>query len=341
MKILITGGAGYIGSHAIIELMKSTDWELFSIDDYRNSGPESYDRIKKITSRPIPFAEVDICNIDSLRKVFKEQNFDGVMHFAAMKAVGESIDIPGTYYHNNLIGLINILKMHDDFNVKHHIYSSSCTVYGASDVLPVSESNPSGKAESPYGWTKVMGEQILKDMTKDGRTFKSLALRYFNPVGAHTSGLIGELPKGTPNNLVPYITQTAAGIRPVMTIHGNDYDTPDGTCIRDYVHVSDIAAAHVSAMKYLVEGKQELPYDFINLGTGNGVTVKELVDAFIRVNKTELPHTYGPRRAGDVVSMFADNSKAAKLLNWRPERDMDEMMRSAWAWQKELMAQSL
>ena len=341
MKILVTGGAGYIGSHTIIEIIENTGWDIVSIDNYANSTSDTYRRISNITGKDVLNYEVNLCDLDNLKLVFKEHSFDGIMHFAALKAVGESVDEPLKYYQNNLNGLLNLLSLQAAHKVPNHIFSSSCTVYGASDVLPVSENTPSGKAESPYGWTKVMGEQILKDITHDGAIFKSLALRYFNPVGAHSSGKIGELPKGIPNNLVPYITQTASGHRDSLTIHGDDYNTKDGTCIRDYIHVSDIANAHVLAMKYLIDNKQEVPFDYINLGTGNGVSVKETVEAFMAVNKVPLKYSYGPRRPGDVVSMYADNSKAANLLRWSPERDLDEMMRSAWAWQNELDTQSL
>jgi UDP-glucose 4-epimerase len=341
MKILITGGAGYIGSHTIVEILEHTDWTPISLDSFVNSEPETFDRIKSITGKEVRNYKVDLKSKEECRKVFEENKFAGILHFAALKAVGESVEKPLHYYQNNVQGLINLVDLQLEFGIPNQIYSSSCTVYGAAKELPVSESTPSGQAESPYGWTKVMGEQILRDISSASDTLKVLALRYFNPVGAHSSGKLGELPKGVPNNLLPYITQTAAGIRGKLTIHGDDYETRDGTCIRDYIHVSDIASAHVAAMKHLIEGKQNEPFDFINLGSGIGVTVKEAVDAFIKVNQVELNFVMGPKRAGDVAAIYADNTKAHSVLGWQAKRDLDEMMRSAWKWQQELNRQSL
>lgn len=339
MKVLITGGAGYIGSHSIIEIFDKTDWQLLSLDNYSNSSPRTYERISDITERKVNHVELDLTDAEALLALFEKERFDGVMHFAALKAVGESVDRPLHYYKNNVNGLINLIEAMTKFEVEHMLFSSSCTVYGNNADLPVTEKSKAGVAESPYGWTKVMGEQILQDAAAKG-DIKVLALRYFNPVGAHHSGCIGELPMGVPNNLVPYVTQTAAGKRDQLTIFGNDYETRDGTCIRDYVHVSDIARAHVLGLERLLGGEQKERFDFINLGTGNGVSVKEVVTAFEQVNQVDLPHVYGPRRSGDVVSMYADNSKAKDLLNWSPEFGLEEMMSSAWKWQQHLDQES-
>ena len=337
MKILITGGAGYIGSHTIIELLELTDWEVVSIDDYSNSSPETYNRIKNIASVDIPHFDVDLKDRSALRKVFEEHSFDGIIHFAAFKAVGESVDNPLMYYENNIGGLVNLLDCQKEFGVRHQLFSSSCTVYGSSAQSPVTENEASGNAESPYGFTKVIGERILSDFAATG-DYNILALRYFNPVGAHMSGQLGELPIGVPNNLVPYITQTAAGIREELTIFGGDYDTRDGTCVRDYIHVTDIARAHILGLKHLLDNKQVQAFDYINLGTGNGVTVKEAVDAFMEVNKVDLKYKIGPRRAGDIAAIYADNSKAAEVLGWHPELSLNQMMESAWKWQEYVQA---
>lgn len=341
MKILITGGAGYIGSHTILEILEHTNWTPVSLDSFINSDPKTFDRIKSITGTDVKNYSVDLRNLEDCRQVFRENEFAGILHFAALKAVGESVQKPLLYYQNNVQGLINLVDLQLEYGIPSHIYSSSCTVYGSVQELPVSESTPSGRAESPYGWTKVMGEEILKDVSSSSESLNTLALRYFNPVGAHFSGRLGEHPKGVPNNLLPYITQTAAGMRDQLTIHGDDYETRDGTCVRDYIHVSDIASAHVAAMKHLLEGKQSKSFDFINLGSGIGVTVKEAVDAFIKVNQVHLNYTIGPRRSGDVAAIYADNTKALSVLGWKPIRDLDEMMRSAWKWQQELGRQSL
>ncbi len=334
MNILITGGAGYIGSHTIIEILEQTDWTPISVDDHRNSSPESYKRIEKITGQPVKSYDCDLNDAAAVQAIFQENTFHGVIHFAALKMVGESVEQPLLYYQNNLNALINVLKAQQDHDVKHHIFSSSCSVYGNAKDPCVTEETSLAPAESPYANTKVIGEHILHDLVRQDPSMQVIALRYFNPVGAHNSGLIGEVPNGVPNNLVPFITQTAIGKRKSLTIFGDDYDTRDGTCIRDYVHVSDIASAHVQAMRFLFEGKNERSLETINLGTGNGVSVKECVESFERVNDISLTFRYGPRRAGDVVAVYADASKAERLLGWRAERELDEMMRSAWAWEQ-------
>lgn len=338
MNILVTGGAGYIGSHTIIEILEQTDWTPISVDDHRNSSPDAYARIEEVSGKKVKSYEIDLSQTDGIGQIFKDQKIDGVIHFAALKMVGESVDRPLLYYQNNVNSLVNVLSAQKKHGIKHHIFSSSCSVYGNSKNALVTEDTPLERAESPYAYTKVLGERILEDLAVTDPLMNIIALRYFNPVGAHESGRIGELPIGVPNNLVPYITQTAIGLRDSLTIFGDDYETRDGTCIRDYVHVSDIANAHVKALKYLFDRKNNTPMEIINLGTGNGISVKETVESFERVNGLKLPHHYGPRRAGDVVAVYADPSKAKRLLGWSADRSVDEMMRSAWAWEQHYAA---
>lgn len=336
MSILVTGGAGYIGSHTIIDLIESGYEEIVSIDNFSNSTSKTFDRIEKITGKRIKNYNVDCCDLEQLTQVFEqEKNIQGIIHFAAFKAVGESVEQPLKYYHNNIESLVNMLKCTQQFGIKNFIFSSSCSVYGNIDSLPVTESTPLPKAESPYAFTKQIGEQMLIDFIRNVEC-KTIALRYFNPVGAHESGLNGEVPVGTPNNLVPFITQTAIGLRKELTIFGNDYDTIDGTCIRDYIHVSDIAHAHVLALEKLFDSSITSKYSVINLGTGLGVSVKQMVEAFERVNKIKLAHVYGPRRAGDSVAIYADNQLAKEVLGWTPKHDLDSMMRTAWKWEQQL-----
>ncbi|NNC84354.1 MAG: UDP-glucose 4-epimerase GalE [Flavobacteriales bacterium] len=332
MKILITGGAGYIGSHTIVELLESTDWSLVSIDNYSNSSPDTYRRIEEITGRKVEHEDVDLRDEQAVDACFDRHRFDGVIHFAALKAVGESVEKPLEYYENNVGGLIHLIKAQRKYGVKYHLFSSSCTVYGTPPSLPVTEDSPIGKSESPYGFSKVIGERILSDCALQW-DMDVLALRYFNPVGAHTSGKLGELPLGVPNNLLPYITQTAAGHRDKLTIFGDEYPTRDGTCIRDYIHVTDIAKAHIMGMRRLIDGLQEHSFDFINLGTGNGVSVQEIVDAFKETNQVDLPYIIGPARPGDIAAIYADNGKAREKLMWTPQLGLDDMVSSAWKWQ--------
>ena len=336
MSILVTGGAGYIGSHTIIDLIENGYEDIISIDNFSNSTNKTFDRIEQITGKRIKNYNVDCCDFNQLTQVFEqEKNIKGIIHFAAFKAVGESVEQPLKYYHNNIESLVNMLKCTQQFNIKNFIFSSSCSVYGNIDTLPVTESTPLPKAESPYAFTKQIGEQMLIDFIRNVDC-KTIALRYFNPVGAHESGLNGEVPVGTPNNLVPFITQTAIGLRKELTIFGDDYDTSDGTCIRDYIHVSDIAHAHVLALEKLFENKITSNYSVINLGTGLGVSVKEMVEAFEQVNHLKLPHVYGPRRAGDSVAIYADNKLAKNLLGWTPKHDLGSMMKTAWQWEQQL-----
>lgn len=337
MKILITGGAGYIGSHTIVELSPIPGFEIISADNFSNSTPETFQRIKKITGKGIKNYPIDLTDFQATRNVFNDNpDIRGIIHFAALKAVGESVENPVLYYRNNINSLLNLLDCLRNSNVKYFIFSSSCTIYGNINKLPVTEDTPLQKPESPYGFSKIAGERILEDFCKANPRFKTIILRYFNPVGAHPSGEIGELPFNKPNNLVPIITQTAAGLQEKMYVHGNDYNTRDGSCIRDYVHVSDIANAHVLALQYLTENKDSKNYDIFNLGTGKGVTVREIIDAFEKNSGIKLNYETGPRRSGDIEAIFSDSSKAKKILGWKPEFDINEMMKSAWKWQRNL-----
>ncbi len=336
-KILITGGAGYIGSHTIIEMIENTDWEPISADNYSNSSAVTFDRIKEITGKHVTNYVVDLCDAKDTRAIFeKNPDIAGIIHFAAFKSVPESVDKPLLYYHNNIESLVNILACAREFKVPHVIFSSSCSVYGDIEKLPVNEDTPISKAESPYGFTKQIGEQVLSDFAKITESVKTVALRYFNPVGAHRSGKIGEVPAQRPNNLVPMITQTAIGTQKEVIVFGNDYKTRDGTCIRDYVHVCDIAQAHVSALKYLDDNKTAPKFSILNLGTGNGVSVMEMVKTFEKVSGVKLNYRIGPRRPGDVVAIYSDMSLVKKTLGWSPKYTLDEMMLSAWKWEQNL-----
>ena len=335
MKILITGGAGYIGSHTIIEILENTDWDIVSIDNYSNSSEATYSRIKEITGKEVKYYEVDLKNLNDTEKVFKENlDIKGIIHFAAYKAVGESVERPMAYYDNNLNSLNNILKCQAKFKVPSLIFSSSCSVYGNVEELPVTEESPMSKAESPYAYTKQIGEVMVSDAMKINKDLKAISLRYFNPVGSHSTGLNGELSSTRPNNLVPFITQTAIGKLDLLTVFGEDYETRDGTCIRDYIHVSDIANAHVLALQFLLGSEMKLSHDVINLGTGRGVSVLEAIHAFEKVSGEQLNYQIGERREGDVSSIYANNEKAERLLKWVAKMDLDEMMMSAWKWEK-------
>lgn len=337
MKILVTGGAGYIGSHTIIEILQNTDWDVLSADNYSNSRPETYERIKRITGKDIKNYKVDLSDLDSTEKIFEEnKDIKGIIHFAAFKAVGESVEKPLEYYNNNLNSLSNILKCQQKYDVPNLIFSSSCSVYGNLKELPVTENTELPQAESPYAYTKQIGEVMIADFLKVNKNLKSIALRYFNPVGAHHTGLNGEMSITKPNNLVPFITQTAIGKQEVLTVFGNDYSTSDGTCIRDYIHVSDIAEAHVIALKKLLVESDFPNYDVINLGTGKGVTVLEAIKAFEKVSGMKLNYKIGKRREGDVEAIYADNTKAKTVLGWEAKKSIDEMMLSAWKWEQYL-----
>ena len=334
-KILVTGGSGFIGSHTIIDLIQN-GYEVINIDNYSRSNPRILEGVEKILSQKIKVYKVDLCNYDDTYAVFQENpDIAGVIHFAAYKAVGESVEQPLLYFENNLMSLINLLKCVKDFKIPHFVFSSSCTVYGNPDAIPVTEETDPKPAESPYGYTKQMGEQIVGETVKSIET-TAILLRYFNPVGAHPSGIIGELPVGRPQNLVPAITQTAIGKLDQMTVHGNDYNTRDGSCVRDYIHVCDLAHAHTLALNYLIQRRNTTRCEVFNLGTGNGVTVLEAITAFEKVSGVKLNYIIGPRRPGDVVATYANNDKAKTSLGWDTKYNLDDMMRTAWQWELNL-----
>jgi UDP-glucose 4-epimerase len=336
-KILVTGGCGYIGSHTIVDLVEN-GFEVISVDNNSRSNPRILEGVEKITGEKIKNYKVDLCNFDDTFAIFQEnEDIVGIIHFAAYKAVGESVDKPLLYFENNLNSLINLLKCVQEFNVPYFVFSSSCTVYGNPDEMIVTEKTPPKPAESPYGYTKQMGEQIINEFAKSAGT-NCILLRYFNPVGAHPSIIIGEMPIGRPQNLVPAITQTAIGKLPKMTVYGNDYDTRDGSCIRDFIHVSDIAHAHTLAIKYLQQKSSTDLCEVFNLGTGNGVTVLEAIQSFEKVSGVKLNYELGPRRPGDVIAIYANNDLAKKQLGWSPRYSLDEMMRTAWEWEQRLKA---
>ncbi|RMG16587.1 MAG: UDP-glucose 4-epimerase GalE [Bacteroidetes bacterium] len=336
--ILITGGCGYIGSHTAIELLNENRFDVISIDNLSHSTERTLERIEAITGKRMLNYAIDLRELEATRMVFEAHNdIVGVIHFAALKSVAESVNVPLTYYDNNLGGLINILRCCAEYGVANFIFSSSCSIYGNISQLPVKEDSPVNKVESPYANTKLIGEQIMQDFCRAGKAVSCVSLRYFNPVGAHTSGLNGEVPSNRPNNLVPMITQAAAGLIPRLTVYGGDYPTRDGTCIRDYVHVTDIAIAHIKALDYLMHASQKNLYEVFNLGSGKGVSVLEAIEAFQRVTGQQLPYHIGPRRAGDVQAIYSDCSKARKQLGWTATRSIDDMMASAWKWQQTLL----
>jgi UDP-glucose 4-epimerase len=331
-KILVTGGLGYIGSHTVVELVNS-GYEPVIVDDLSNSNPKILDQLTKIIGYTPPFYQVDLSIEQAVNDfAISEPDIAGIIHFAAFKAVGESVQQPLKYYRNNFYSLFNILNAYDGKAV-NLVFSSSCTVYGQPDVLPVTESAPVKPAESPYGNTKQIAEEVLKDIIAAGSKYKIISLRYFNPVGAHQSALIGELPIGVPQNLVPFITQTAIGKREKITVFGNDYDTPDGSCLRDYIHVVDLAQAHVAAFK-LMATDNFTGYDVFNIGTGNANSVLEIINAFEQTTGIKLNHEIGPRRAGDIEKIWGDVAKSKNKLNWQTELDINTMMASAWEWEK-------
>jgi len=329
MKILVTGGVGYIGSHTVVELINE-GYEPVIIDNFSNSNAEMLKRLESLTGKSLLFHEGDCCDIAFLKQVFRAHTFEGVIHFAAFKAVGESVENPIKYYENNLGSLVSILKTMQEFGVKQFVFSSSCTVYGNPENSKcVYETTPLGVPNSPYGWTKFMGEQIVKDIVASNK-IKAVLLRYFNPIGAHSSGMIGEFPQGTPNNIVPYITQTMVGIRESLTVFGSDYETPDGTCIRDYIHVVDLAKAHILALSHTSEINPEI----FNLGTGTGTSVLELIQAFEEVTNKKLNWNFGPRRAGDVTEIYANTEKAASELGWNSKYNVKDALADAWRWEQ-------
>jgi UDP-glucose 4-epimerase len=334
-KILVTGGCGYIGAHTITDLIEN-NFDPICIDNNSRSTTALLEGIEKITGKKVKNYKVDLCSFDETHAVFQENpDIEGIIHFAAYKAVGESVEEPLMYFENNLFSLINLLRCVKEFKTPYFIFSSSCTVYGNPDVVPVTELTPPKPAESPYGCTKQMGEQIVNETTKKIST-QSILLRYFNPVGAHPSALIGEIPLGKPQNLVPAITQTATGKIPKMMVYGDDYETRDGSCVRDYIHVCDIAHAHTLALQYLIENKNKAKCEVFNLGTGDGVTVLEAIHAFEKVSGVMLNYSIGPRRAGDVVAVYANNTLAKNSLGWEIKFSLDDMMSSAWKWELKL-----
>ena len=333
-KILVTGGTGYIGSHTTVELIEE-GFEPIIVDNLYNSEAEVIDRIQQITGVR-PLLEVfDLCDHDKLDKFIKNhRDISAIIHFAAYKAVGESVNKPLDYYRNNLFSLVNLLEGMKRHDIPDLVFSSSCTVYGQPEKLPVTEDAPIKTAVSPYGNTKQIGESIIKDTAASDNNIKAISLRYFNPIGAHPSALIGELPRGVPENLVPYLTQTGYGIREELKVFGDDYNTPDGSCIRDYLHVVDLAKAHVIAIKRLLEGKNKTNYEIFNLGTGKGVSVLEAIKSFERVTGLKLKYKIVGRRAGDIEKIWADPSFANKELGWKTLSSLDEAMKTAWDWEK-------
>ncbi len=335
-KILVTGGAGYIGSHTVVEL-QNADYSVVIIDDLSNSTADSIDGIERITGiRPI-FEKLDCNDIEGLRKLFTaHSDINGIIHFAASKAVGESVQKPLLYYRNNLNSLINLLDLMPEFGIKNIVFSSSCTVYGEPDKNPIDETAPVKPAESPYGNTKQINEEIIKDVVRSGTDIKSTILRYFNPIGAHPSTEIGELPNGVPQNLVPYITQTAIGVRQQLSVFGDDYDTPDGSCIRDFINVVDLAKAHVIAIDRMTGKKSLEKVEIFNLGTGIGVSVLELIKVFEQVSGVKLNYKIVGRREGDIEKIWADPKRANTVLGWTAKENIEDTMKSAWNWQLKL-----
>ena len=335
-RILVTGGTGYIGSHTVVELQKA-GYPVVIIDNLSNSNREVLDGIERISGIRPDFVEADCTDLNALKKLFADYpGIKGIINFAASKAVGESVEKPILYYRNNLNTLLNLLDLMGPNGVKGIVFSSSCTVYGEPDHNPVTEQSPIKKATSPYGNTKQISEEIITDVINSGAPFKSVILRYFNPIGAHPSAEIGELPNGVPQNLVPYLTQTAMGIRKELSVFGDDYNTPDGSCIRDYINVVDLAKAHVLAVERMLNDASEDKIEIFNLGTGLGTSVLGLIDAFERSTGVKVPHKIIGRRAGDIEKVWADPTYANNVLGWKAETSLDDTMRSAWAWQLKL-----
>lgn len=335
-KILVTGGSGFIGSHTAVELINS-GYEVVIIDNLSNSTKDSLDGIEKITGVKPKFYEIDCNDMSALERVMKENpGIKGIIHFAASKAVGESVEKPLLYYKNNLLSLINLLEVMPKYDIPNIVFSSSCTVYGEPDKNPIDENAPVKPAESPYGNTKQINEEIIKDTVKSGMPIKSIILRYFNPIGAHPSAEIGELPNGVPQNLVPFITQTAMGIREKLNVFGDDYNTPDGSCIRDFINVVDLAKAHVVALDRMIGGKSVENVEIFNIGTGNGLSVLELINVFEKVAGKKLNYEIVGRRAGDIEKIWADPAHANNILGWKAKETIEDTMKSAWDWQLKL-----
>ncbi len=335
-RILVTGGTGFIGSHTVVELQNS-GYEVIIIDNLSNSKAEVVDNIEKITGiRPV-FEQLDCCDLEGLDKLFaKYAGIEAIIHFAASKAVGESVEKPLKYYRNNIVSLVNLLELMPKHNVKGIVFSSSCTVYGQPDVLPVTEAAPTKVAESPYGNTKQINEEIICDTVKSGSPIEAIMLRYFNPIGAHPTALIGELPLGVPQNLLPYVTQTAMGIRECLSVFGDDYDTPDGSCIRDYIYVVDLAKAHVKAIDRILGKQMAQNPEVFNLGTGRGLSVLELINEFEAATGVKLNYKIVGRRAGDIVKVWANPERANNVLGWSADTPIRDVLASAWKWQQKL-----
>ena len=336
--ILVTGGTGFIGSHTTVELQQA-GYRVVIVDNLSNSKAEVIDGIENITGIRPAFEQVDCCDLSALKNVFRKySNIQGIIHFAASKAVGESVEKPLLYYRNNITSLLNLLELMPEYGVKGIIFSSSCTVYGqpSKENLPVTEKAPIQKALSPYGNTKQINEEIIQDYIHSGADIKAVILRYFNPIGAHPSALIGELPNGVPMNLIPFVTQTAIGIREQLKVFGNDYDTPDGTCIRDYIYVVDLAKAHVKAMERVLDNPDTDPVEVFNVGTGTGLSTLEVVEGFEKATGVKLNWTYAPRREGDIEKVWGNVEKANKVLGWKAEANIEDVLRSAWKWQLKL-----
>ena len=337
--ILVTGGTGFIGSHTSVELIEA-GYNVVIVDNLSNSKIEVLDGIEKITGTRPAFEQVDLRDRKATENVFRKYpKIEGIIHFAASKAVGESVQKPLMYYRNNIVSLVNLLELMPEYGVEGIIFSSSCTVYGQPNPenLPVTENAPHQKATSPYGNTKEINEQIILDYIHSGANIKSIVLRYFNPIGAHPSALIGELPNGVPNNLIPFVTQTAMGIRKELTIFGNDYNTPDGTCIRDYIYVVDLAKAHVAAMKRILDNKSD-NIEYFNIGTGHGNTTREIVETFEKATGVKVNWKFGPRREGDIEKIWGDCTKANTVLGWKADTPLSDVLASAWKWQEKLRA---
>lgn len=340
MKILVTGGTGYIGSHTVVELLNA-DCKVFIIDNLSNSSAEVIDQIQQITGKSPHFTKLDLLNKEELKNYFEIYSpFDGVIHFAAAKAVGESVEKPLHYYENNLVGMINLFEMMISYHIPNIVFSSSCTVYGQPSVLPVTENTPLQPASSPYGNTKRIAEEMIQDTIKAHPSLSAISLRYFNPIGAHESALIGELPNGIPNNLMPFICQTAIGKRKELLVFGNDYSTPDGTPIRDYIHVVDLAKAHLAALLRMKTKKMDQPIEFFNIGCSKGYSVLEVIHAFEQETGVKLNWKFAPRRAGDIEQIWADATLAEEKLNWKAEKGINEMVTSAWKWELKLNPQT-
>jgi len=333
VKILVTGGCGFIGSHTIIDLLDA-GFNIVNIDNLSNSSIEVIDQIKKVSGKDFDHYSYDLCDIDKLKEVFTNHpDIVGVIHFAALKSVGDSVEQPLQYFQNNVSSLINLLATANEFKAKYFVFSSSCTVYGNADHLPVTEQTPMKEAESPYGRTKQIGEYMLEDVAR-GTEIQCIALRYFNPAGAHPTGLIGESPTNPAQNLVPIITEVAIGKRDIMQVYGDDYNTEDGSCVRDYIHIMDLASAHTKALMFLMSDQQDKAYDVFNVGVGKGTSVFAAIHSFEKVTGQKLNYKVGPRRAGDVVEIYADNTKISETLGWEAKYGLDDIMSTAWAWEK-------